>query len=210
MKIPIALFLDWIIKQYNLTKHVLNGFIYLEMRRAVWGLPQAGILANKLLQKCLLPHGYYECTSMPGLWKHKMRPILFTLVVDNFGVKYVGKVHVDHLIWCFKQKYELTKDWTGDLYCGIKLNWDYDARTLIFQCRDTSKKFFKITNIACRQNCNIAHTHLRLNNTAQKHNPPSQLTSPPNHPQKKLRRSSESLAASCTMHALWTLQSSWR
>jgi hypothetical protein len=37
---------------------------------------------------------------------------------------------VDHLIWCIKQKYELIEDWTGDLYCGIKLKWDYDARRL--------------------------------------------------------------------------------
>jgi hypothetical protein len=50
------------------------------------------------------------------------------LVVDNFGVKYVGKEHVDHLIRCIKEQYELTKDWTGDLYCGIKLKWDYEAR----------------------------------------------------------------------------------
>jgi hypothetical protein len=56
---------------------------------------------------------------------------LFTLVVDGFGSKYVDKEHIDHLIWCIKQKYELTDDWTGgDLYCGINLNWDYDARTL--------------------------------------------------------------------------------
>jgi hypothetical protein len=47
--------------------HVLNGFIYLEMRQAVWGLPQAGILANKLLQKRLLPHRFYECKNTPGL-----------------------------------------------------------------------------------------------------------------------------------------------
>ena len=51
MKIPIGLFPTWIVTQYNLMKHVLNGFIYLEMRRAVWGLPQAGILANKLFRK---------------------------------------------------------------------------------------------------------------------------------------------------------------
>jgi hypothetical protein len=49
MKMPIDLFPEWIVKQYKLMKHVLNGFIYLEMQRAVWGLPQAGILANKLL-----------------------------------------------------------------------------------------------------------------------------------------------------------------
>jgi hypothetical protein len=81
MKMPLALFPSWIVKQYNLTEHVLNGFIYLEMRRAVWGLPQAGILANKLLRKRLLPHGYYKCANMPGLWKHKTRPISFTLDV---------------------------------------------------------------------------------------------------------------------------------
>jgi hypothetical protein len=83
--------------------HALNGFVYLEMRRAVWGLPQAGILANKLLHRRLLPHGYYECTNTLGLWKHEWQPISFTLVVDDFGVKYVGKEHVEHLIRCIKK-----------------------------------------------------------------------------------------------------------
>jgi hypothetical protein len=116
MKMPILLFLYWIIKQYDLLKHNHHRFIYLEMHCAVWGLPQAGILANKLLQKRLLPHRYYECANTPGLWKHKTRQILFTLFVDNFGIKYVGKDHVYHLIWCIKQKYELTKDWTSILF----------------------------------------------------------------------------------------------
>jgi hypothetical protein len=87
MKMPIALFPKWIVKQYELMKHVLNGFIYLEMRRALWGLPQAGILANKLLRQRLLPHGYYKCNNTPGLWKHETRPIfsrwLSTILVSN-------------------------------------------------------------------------------------------------------------------------------
>jgi hypothetical protein len=45
-------------------------------------------------------------------------------------VKYVGKEHADHLIACIKEKYKLTKDWSGDLYCGINLKWDYIKRTL--------------------------------------------------------------------------------
>ena len=130
MKMPLSLFPAWTKEQYNLDKLAKNGFVYLEMRRAVWGLPQAGILANKLLQKRLLPHGYYECKHTPGLWRHLTRPISFTLVVDDFGVKYVGKEHVDHLIKCIREKYELTEDWSGDLYCGIKLHWDYIARTV--------------------------------------------------------------------------------
>ncbi len=51
-------------------------------------------------------------------------------MADNFSVKYVGKEHADHLIFCNKKKYELTKDWTGNLYCEIKLNWDYNPQTL--------------------------------------------------------------------------------
>jgi hypothetical protein len=50
--------------------------------------------------------------------------------VDDFGVKYVGKEHADHLVASLKTKYTLIEDWAGDLYCGIKLHWDYAARTL--------------------------------------------------------------------------------
>ena len=50
--------------------------------------------------------------------------------MDDFGVKYVGKEHADHLMASLKAKYKLIKDWAGDLYCGIKLHWDYDARML--------------------------------------------------------------------------------
>jgi hypothetical protein len=130
MKMPLSVFPAWIMKQYNLDKHALNGFVYLRMECAVWGLPQAGILANKLLCKRLSLHGYYECINTTGLWRQEWCPITFTLVVDNFGVKYVGKEHADNLIACIKEKYKLTKDWSGDLYCGINLKWDYIKQTL--------------------------------------------------------------------------------
>jgi hypothetical protein len=130
MKMPLLVFPAWIKKQYNFDKHALNGFVYLRMERMVWGLPQTGILANELLCKRLAPHGYYECINLPGLWRHKWRPITFTLIVDDFGVKYVGKEHADHLLACIKEKYKLTEDWSGDLYCGINLKWDYIKRML--------------------------------------------------------------------------------
>jgi hypothetical protein len=131
MKMPITLFPPWITKQYNLLKKVVQGYIYLKMRTAVWGLPQAGILANKLLCKRLAPFGYFECLNTPGLWKHESRPISFTLIIDDFGVKYKRKEDVDHLIAAIKSKYKkLTEDWTGELYCSIKLQWDYDKHTL--------------------------------------------------------------------------------
>jgi hypothetical protein len=130
MKIPLALFPAWTVEQYNLRTLALDGWVHIEMRRAVWGLPQAGILANKHLRCKLEPFGYYESTNTPGLWRHKSRPLTFTLVVDNFGVKFVDKADVDHLISSIKTTYTLTEDWTGNLYCGITLDWDYVGHTV--------------------------------------------------------------------------------
>ncbi len=98
MKIPLALFPSWTMQQYNLKELALDGWVHIEMRRAVWGLPQAGILANKRLKHKLAPFGYSECVNTPGLWKHESCPISFTLVVDDFGVKFINKQDVDYLI----------------------------------------------------------------------------------------------------------------
>ncbi len=89
MKIPLDLFMQWTIQQYDLNTYTLNRYVYLKMHHAVWGLPQARIHANKLLCKRLMPHGYKKCANTPRLWKHKMCQISFTLIVDNFGVNYV-------------------------------------------------------------------------------------------------------------------------
>jgi hypothetical protein len=110
MHIPLDLFPSWTINQYNLHGHAYKGFVYIEMRRAVWGLPQAGILANKRLWQKLAPFGYFECNNTSGLWYHESRPVLFTLIVNNFRVKYIGKEHVMHLIESIKKTYTLTKD----------------------------------------------------------------------------------------------------
>jgi hypothetical protein len=52
---------------------------------------------------------------MPGLWYHESHPILFTPVIDDFGVKYIKKEDVDHLVASNKATYALTEDWTGNL-----------------------------------------------------------------------------------------------
>jgi len=125
MKMPLDIFPPTTVEQYNLMEHTHNGFVYLEIRKAIYGLPQAGILANKLLRQRLRPAGYYEVAHTPSLWKHTTRHIQFTLTVDNFGVKYVGKDNADHLIAALRKHYEVEEDWKGSLYCGITLNWNY-------------------------------------------------------------------------------------
>jgi hypothetical protein len=57
MRLPIKLILDEIIEAYNLRSMIHKDHIYMEISRGMYGLPQAGILANQLLTTRLEPHG---------------------------------------------------------------------------------------------------------------------------------------------------------
>lgn len=65
---------------------------------------------------------------MPGLWTHDWIPVSFSLVVDDFGFKYVGEEHALHLLNVLKEHCEVKVDWNGNKYCGINLEWDYKRR----------------------------------------------------------------------------------
>ena len=101
------------IEEYNLTQSVQNGWIYFEILRGCYGLPQSGRLANDLLRTRLEKAGYYKAATTPGLWSHKWRPIQFVLIVDDLGIEYIGKQHALHLIKILEQNYEVTTDWEG-------------------------------------------------------------------------------------------------
>ena len=88
----------------------------------MYGLPQAGMLAHKLLEKRLNEKGYVKSKLTPGFWTHKWRHVSFTLCVDDFGVKYVGKQHAEHLMQVLTEHYTIAHDWTGAKYLGIDLD----------------------------------------------------------------------------------------
>ena len=103
-------------------KKAKNGSIYLEIRWAIYSLPQEGGLANKQLKEQLTPAGYYEVTHMPGLWKHISYPIQSTLIVDDFRVKYVSKQHANHLIKALTKEYKFQR--IGQEDCTAALIWN--------------------------------------------------------------------------------------
>ena len=126
MRLPISLLPPEIIAQYKLQHIVEDGWVYLKIVRGMYGLPQAGLLANQLLKQRLQKHGYFPCQFTPGLWKYVWRPITFTLVVDDFGIKSDALTHTNHLKRTLEKYYEVTVDWKGSLYVGIQLEWNYD------------------------------------------------------------------------------------
>ena len=74
--------------------------------------------------------GTYNPNEFPGLFDHTTRPISFCLIVDNFGVKYVGEEHAMHLRDVLQAKYPIIEDWTGETFCGLHLDWDYTNGTV--------------------------------------------------------------------------------
>jgi hypothetical protein len=129
IKMLLSRFPEEIIQKYNLNALAVDGWVYIEIRKGMYGLKQSGLLANQLLQTRLAPFGYFPARHTPGLWLHKTQPISAKLVVDDFAVKYVGRQHAEHLRNALLRTYELTTDWTATVYSGTTLKWDYDKKT---------------------------------------------------------------------------------
>ncbi len=90
--------------------------------------PQARIIAQQLHENHLQQQGYCQGKTTPGLWKHDTQPIFFTLVVDNFEVKYVGEENAQHLLDTVQQFYKCLCNWDGKRYCGLTIKWDYNGQ----------------------------------------------------------------------------------
>ena len=118
-----------IINKYKLRDIADNNVsVYIQANCGMYGVPQEGLLANKFLEKRLNKRGYRQIKLVPGFWTHNWRPVQFTLVVDDFGVKYFREDHVLHLKHTIEENYTVTSEWDGRQYIGIKLDWDYKRR----------------------------------------------------------------------------------
>jgi len=109
----------------------------------MYGLPRSGLLANELLEKRLNKRGYHQSKLVPGLWSHKWRQVQFILIVDNFGVKFVGEEHTLQLKQTLKENYKVTLEWDGQRYIGIALDWDYKRRQVHLSMPGYIKKALK-------------------------------------------------------------------
>ena len=76
----------------------------------MYGLKEAGYLANQELKWVLSKAGYIPSKFTPGLFTHKTRDIAFSLVVDDFGVKYTKKEDAEHLLQTIQNRYPAKAD----------------------------------------------------------------------------------------------------
>ena len=64
-----------------------------------------------------------------GLWRHSThKDIAFTLIVDDFGIKYSDMKTANHILDTLRKLYTITVDWTGKKYSGFTIDWNYEKR----------------------------------------------------------------------------------
>jgi hypothetical protein len=105
----------------------LGRFEYMVINLA--SLPQETIEKYDLNEHA--QHGKFYIEIQKGMYGlPQTRPISFSLVVDDFGVKFVGREHAEHLMTCIRKNYNISSDWNATAYCGLTLDWDYKNRTV--------------------------------------------------------------------------------
>jgi hypothetical protein len=104
----------------------------------MYGLPQAGTLAQERLVAHMAHHGYHMDPNIPCLFKHATRSVTFTLVVDDFGIKYFDDTDADHLIATLELLYviKIKRNLSTYKYLGMQINFADDMRSVVLSMPD--------------------------------------------------------------------------
>lgn len=113
-----------IIADHNLDSFLTkDGAVYVEITRGLYGLPHAGALAQKHLIPFLAEHGYHQSPDVPCLFRHATNGVTFTLVVDDFCVKFKDRAAAEHLLDALRKRYTVKADWEAKSYLGMALRF---------------------------------------------------------------------------------------
>ena len=102
-----------------------KGQYMVRVKKGMYGLPHAGRIAAIKVTALLATAGYHECRHNKMVFRHETRDVTFTLVVDDFLVKYSERADAEHLIETLETVYKMKTDWEAKKYLGITLQWDY-------------------------------------------------------------------------------------
>ena len=122
MSIPMHMIPPQIIQRYNLNPKHKNA--YVRIKKGMYGLAQAGRLAQDRLKNHLQQYGYTEAAHTPCLFVHATLDTKFVLIVDDFGIKFTSESNKQHLLECLRKLYIITIDPLGEEYVGLHIKYD--------------------------------------------------------------------------------------
>jgi hypothetical protein len=117
--------------QYHMADFVHKDHVYVEIHKSIYGLPQSGRLSQDRLIKHLAEHDYIQCPNTPALFRHRHQNFAFTLVVDDFGLKYSNEADLNMFLAVLRQQYVITEDRAAtQKYVGITISHDRVNNTI--------------------------------------------------------------------------------
>ncbi len=123
MYIPVKYIPRRILIKYGLQDRAPSSSVMVEISKGMYGLAQAGRLAQDRLFKLLAANGYHQAPHTPCLFRHASLGVTFVLVVDDFGIKYTSASAAAHLLGVLRQLYTITVDDTGSQYVGLSIEY---------------------------------------------------------------------------------------
>ena len=83
----------------------------MEIQKGMYGLTQAGNISNDKLKLNLAKFGYEPAPITPGIGRYQTFPLQFSLVVDDFGIKYERQEDITHLLNALNTIYKYLRTW---------------------------------------------------------------------------------------------------
>ncbi len=106
-----------------------NDHALVQVNNTIYGLPYAGRESAAKVTALLSRHGYLS-TNTPCLFRHVTSGVTFTLVVDDYLVKFSSKADAEHLIAILELEYDVKVDWSASRYLGMTITQDKTACTI--------------------------------------------------------------------------------
>ena len=120
LRIPLKFIPPCVLDKHHLRQFISGSSVLFSVHRGKYGLPKSSFLAQLQLVTHLRLHSYHQ-TATPCLLRHISNGA-FTLVIDDFLVKYPDKPSADHLHRTLSMLYETKIDWSTSKYIGFTLS----------------------------------------------------------------------------------------
>ena len=110
VKFKVDLIPPRIIQFYKIQHLIHKRYIYTKINKAWHGLKNSGCIAHDDLVQHLQKHRFVQAQKKMDC-SRTYRDISFTLVVDNFVLKFTNKQDCDYLIKIMREKYKFKVDY---------------------------------------------------------------------------------------------------
>ena len=118
--------------EFNVANLPDDATLFYRIDKALYGMPQAGMIAQRELTRHLAQHGYVMSPNTPCHYTHISSGVSFVLWVDDFLIKYktANRSSLDHLLTTLRLKYQIDLDPTGSSYIGLTIQRHPDRLTI--------------------------------------------------------------------------------